>query len=75
MGGVDVSLSVEGSRTFRTVTTKFKIPDAGLAAALGKGITVNDSIAFDGHTGELRIVAQDRATGAVGSIRVPLGRN
>ena len=75
VGGVDVSLSVEGSRTFRTVTTKFKIPDAGLAAALGKGITVNDSIAFDGHTGELRIVAQDRATGAVGSIRVPLGRN
>jgi hypothetical protein len=72
VGGVDVSVSVEGSRTARTITTKVKIPDAGLTAALEKGIAVNDSIEGDGQTARLRIVAQDRATGAVGSIRVPL---
>jgi VWFA-related protein len=74
VGGVDVSLSIDGSRGYRTVSAKVKIPDAGLAAALEKPITVNDSIDGTGQTGRLRIVAQDRATGAVGSIRVPLGR-
>jgi hypothetical protein len=73
LGGVDVSLSIEGSRTVRTITTKVKIPDAGLAVALEKGIAVNDSIEAGDQGARLRIVAQDRATGAVGSIRVPLG--
>ena len=73
-GGVDVSMSIDGSRGYRTVSAKVKIPDAVLAASLEKGITVNDSIDGTGLTGRLRVVAQDRATGAVGSIRVPLGR-
>jgi hypothetical protein len=72
VGGVDVSLSIDGSRSFRTITAKVKIPDAGLAATLEKGITMDDSIDGNGQTGKLRIVAQDRATGAAGSIRVPL---
>jgi hypothetical protein len=72
-GGVDVSLSIDDSRGYRTVSAKVKIPDAALAASLEKGITVNDSIDGNGLTGRLRVVAQDRATGAVGSIRVPLG--
>jgi VWFA-related protein len=74
VGGVDVSLSIDGSRGYRTVSAKVKIPDAALAASLEKGITVNDSIDGAGLSGKLRIVAQDRATGAVGSMRVPLGR-
>jgi hypothetical protein len=73
VGGVDVSLSIEGSRSVRTITTKVRIPDALLAGALEKGIAVNDSIEADSQAARLRIVAQDRATGAVGSIRVPLG--
>jgi VWFA-related protein len=73
VGGVDVSLSIDGSRTARTITTKVKIPDALLTSSLEKGIAVNDSIDRTGQTGRLRVVAQDRATGAVGSIRVPLG--
>jgi VWFA-related protein len=73
VGGVDVSLSIEGSRAARTITTKVKIPDALLASALEKGIAVNDSIEADSRAARLRIVVQDRATGAVGSIRVPLG--
>jgi VWFA-related protein len=73
VGAVDVSFLMEGSRTARTVTRKVEIPDQQLAAALMRGIVVDDSIGVDGQTGELRIVAQDRATGAAGSVRVPLG--
>jgi hypothetical protein len=72
-GAVDVSFFLEGSRTARTVTRSLEIPDKQLAAALQRGIVVDDSIGVDGQTGELRIVAQDRATGAAGSLRVPLG--
>src|SRR5580698_5965236 len=72
VAGVDVSMSIDGSRGYRTVSAKVKIPEAGLAAALEKGITVNDSIDGNGLTGRLRVVGQDRATGAVGSIRVAL---
>jgi len=74
VGAVDVSWFIEGSRTARTMTTNVKIPEDQLAAALEKGIVVNDSIAPDGQAGELRIVVQDRATGAAGSVRVPLGK-
>jgi VWFA-related protein len=73
VGGVNISLSIDGSRGYRTISTKVRIPSEGLAAALERGIAVNDSIDGTGLTGRLRIVAQDRATGAVGSIRVPLG--
>ena len=74
VGTVDFSFMIEGSRTARTLTTKLTIPEDQLAAALEKGMAVNDSIALVGQAGELRIVAQDRATGAAGSVRVPLGR-
>lgn len=73
VGAVDVSFMIEGSRSARTVTTTVKIPDKLLTGTLEKGIVVNDSIGADGRTGVLRIVVQDRVTGAVGSIRVPLG--
>jgi hypothetical protein len=73
-GGVDVTFLVEGARTARTITRKLEIPDSELAAALEKGIVVNDSIAADVGAGTLRIVAQDRATGAAGSLRIRLNR-
>jgi VWFA-related protein len=71
-GAVDVSFFVEGSRIARTITGNLEIPDVQLAAALKRGIEVEDSIGVGGQTGQLRIVAQDRATGAAGSVRVPL---
>jgi VWFA-related protein len=74
VGAVDVSFLVEGSRTARTTTTKVTIPDKRLADALEKGIVVNNSIDFGGKTGVLRIVAQDRAGGLAGSVRVPFGK-
>ncbi len=71
-GAVDVSFFIEGSRTARRVTGNLEIPEGQLAAALQKGIVVDDSIRVTGQAGLLRIVAQDRATGAAGSVRVPL---
>jgi len=73
-GAVDVSFFIEGSKTARTITRKVRIPNEQLAAALERGIVVNDSIAVNGSAGELRVVAQDRATGAAGTVTVPLGR-
>jgi VWFA-related protein len=74
VGAVDVSFFMEGSPTARMISRKVEIPADQLAAALEKGIAVSDSIAMNGPAGKLRIVAQDRATGAAGSVRVPLGR-
>jgi VWFA-related protein len=75
VGRVDVSFLLEGSRNFGTITRTVEIPDKQLAAYLGKGIVVNHAVQLDGGSARvLRIVAQDRATGAAGSVRVLLGR-
>jgi hypothetical protein len=74
VGAIDVTFFAEGSHTARTITRKLEIPDAELPAALEKGVVVNDSIAADSQSGTLRIVAQDRATGAAGSLRIRLNR-
>jgi VWFA-related protein len=71
VGMLDVSLFIEGSKKIRTITRKIEIPDSELASALEKGEVVENSIAAE--TGaELRVVAQDRTTGAAGSIRLGL---
>ena len=70
VGAVDVSFFIEGARTARTITRKIEIPEAQRAAALEKGIAVNDSIG----PGVLRIVAQDQSTGAAGSVRITLNK-
>jgi hypothetical protein len=70
VGAVDVSFLMEGSQTARTFTRRVEIPDEQLSAALGRGIVVDDSVALNGV---LHVVAQDRATGAAGTVSVPLG--
>jgi hypothetical protein len=75
VGGVDISFLVEGSRSFGTITRTVEIPDQQLAAFLGRGIVVSHAVQLDGGSARvLRIVAQDRATGAAGSVRVLLGK-
>jgi len=73
VGALDVSFFVEGSKAARTITERIQIPEDQLAASLEKPIVVETSIALEAPTGVLRIVAQDQATGAAGSLRVPLG--
>jgi hypothetical protein len=74
LGTFDVSLFVEGAKTSRTMTIKIDLAEAQLAGALEKGMEVGNTIRLDGPSGELRVVVQDRATGAAGSIRVALGK-
>ena len=74
VGGVDVSLYLEGEKSAYKITRKVAIPDAQLAAALAQGIVVDVSVGLPAPTGDLRVVVQDTATGAGGSVRVPLGR-
>jgi VWFA-related protein len=74
VGGVDVSLYMEGAQSAYTITRKIAVPDDQLAAVLDAGVVVDVSIGLTEPTGELRVVVQDDATGAGGSVRVPLGK-
>jgi VWFA-related protein len=74
VGTVDVSFLVEGTGGYRTLSKRVEIPDDQLAAFVEKGMVFNDSIEGNAQSGVLRVVAQDRANGAAGSVRVPLGR-
>jgi hypothetical protein len=74
VGGVEVSLYMEGALSAYKITRKIAIPDDQLAAALEMGIVVDVSIGLIEPTGELHVVVQDDATGAGGSVRMPLGR-
>ncbi len=72
VGGVDFAFMVEGSRAARRIAGRVRIPQDQLAYALRRGLSVTDSFALGGPVSRLRVVAQDRATGAAGSVRIPL---
>jgi len=74
VGGVEVSLYLEGAPSAYKLTHKIAIPEDQLASALDSGIVVEVNIGAPGSTGDLRVVVQDDATGAGGSVRVPLGK-
>jgi len=74
VGGVEVSLYLEGTPSAYKVTHKIVIPEDQLASALDQGIVVEVTIGAPGPARDLRVVVQDDATGAGGSVRVPLGR-
>jgi VWFA-related protein len=72
VGNVDLAFLIEGTQSGKAVTNRIEIPEARLASALEKGMVVTDSIEAAGQTARLRVVVQDRATGAAGSVRVAL---
>jgi VWFA-related protein len=72
VGGLDLSLYLDGAPSAYKITRKIAIPDNQLAAALETGIVVDVSVALAKPDGDLRVVVQDDATGAGGSVRVPL---
>ena len=74
VGGVEVSLYLEGAPSAFKLARKIAIPDDQLASALDKGIVVEVAIGVPVPAGDLRVVVQDDATGAAGSVRVPLGK-
>jgi VWFA-related protein len=72
-GGVDVSYSLVGSTNWQTKTAKFSIPDDLFAEFLGRGsIDTVQSIDTTGGVSAVRVVVQDRNTGAAGSVTIPL---
>jgi VWFA-related protein len=68
-----VGFLVQGTDAFRVITRKIELPDSQLAAGLDKGTLIETSIALQAPAGVLRIAVQDQATGAAGSLHVPLG--
>jgi VWFA-related protein len=78
-GGIDVSFHVEGAGTVVTKTLKIAIPDDQFAAFLEKGIDTSQTVEATGSeatgsAGAVRVVVQDRTSGAAGSVTVPLSR-
>jgi VWFA-related protein len=73
-GIIDVSVYVEGSGKVLTKTLKIDMADDQFAAFLGKGIDTVESVDVTGGLGALRVVVQDRTTGAAGTVTVPLGQ-
>jgi hypothetical protein len=73
-GGIDVSFHVEGDGKVITKTLKVAIPDDQFAAYMEKGIDTSQTVEATGSAGAVRVVVQDRTSGAAGSVTVPLSR-
>jgi VWFA-related protein len=73
-GGIDVSFHVEGGGKVITKSLKMAIPDDQFARYLENGIDTTQTIESTGSAGALRVVVQDRTSGAAGSVTVPLSR-
>jgi VWFA-related protein len=73
MAELGVGFLVQGTDGFRVITRKIELPDSQLAEGLDKGTLIETSITLQGPEGVLRIAVQDQATGAAGSLHVPLG--
>jgi VWFA-related protein len=73
-GTIDVSFYAEGSGKVGTKTLKIDIPDDQFAAFLEKGADTVQSVDTTGGVEGVRVVVQDRTTGAAGSVRVPLAK-
>ena len=71
-GGIDVSFHVDGAPKVVTKTLKIAIPDDQFAAFVEKGIDTSQTIEATGSAATVRVVVQDRTSGAAGSVTVPL---
>ena len=74
VGAVEISFHLEDSNSAQAVTRTIEVPEDQLATALEKGIVIDHSIEWQGKASDLRVVVEDKATGAAGSLRVPLGK-
>lgn len=72
VGSAEISFHVEGSTTIRTERARIQLTEDQLPAALQAGMALKDSFMAEGQNPAVRIVVRDLATGALGSLRVPL---
>ena len=74
VGAIEISFHQENSNSFQLLPQTIEIPEDQLSTALEKGFVVAHSIEWQGKATDLRFVVEDKATGAAGSLRIPLGR-
>jgi hypothetical protein len=76
VGTIDYATSVSPSQTSAGAleTVKLALTEPRLKESLERGFTFRREIAVGDLKGDLRIAIQDRATGAIGSLHIPLGR-
>lgn len=72
-GAFDFVLMTPASGSARSQVVQVNFPEAQLAQVLASGYSVNVS-GLPPQSEEIRLVVRDRATGAVGSLRIPAGR-
>jgi VWFA-related protein len=71
-GAIDLAFYVEGVEKVMNKTIDIEIPDGQFAGFLEKGLDAVTSIDEAPAAQALRVVVQDKATGAAGSLTVPL---
>jgi VWFA-related protein len=69
--GTHYSLALDFKGTYETI--RISLTEARLRETLRDGFVLEREIDSSGSAGELRIVVQDRSTGSIGSVRVPIG--
>jgi VWFA-related protein len=72
LGAVDLAFHVEGTGGMTSKTVQVDIPDDQFATFLEKGLNMVASVDTRGGVEAFRVLVQDRATGAAGSVTVPL---
>ena len=69
--GTHYSLALDFKGTYETI--RISLTEERLRETLRDGFVLEREIDSSGSVGELRIVVQDRSTGSIGSVRVPIG--
>ncbi len=74
IGAVEVAYHLEDANSVQVLTRNIEIPEAQLATALEKGIVIDHAIERKAKSSGIRIVVEDKSSGAAGSLRIPLGK-
>ncbi len=69
--GTHFSQALDFKGSYETVL--ISLTEARLRETLQKGFVLQRNIDSGGQSGELRVVVQDRSTGSIGSVRIPIG--
>jgi VWFA-related protein len=74
IGAIELSFHVENSGAAQLMTRNIEIPEDQFATALAKGIVINHLVEWHGKPSDLRVVVEDKTSGAAGSLRIPLAK-
>jgi hypothetical protein len=73
LGVIDLSFRLPGSEVVRTTTMRIDMSESQFSQAIEQGFVVNIS-GINPRPGDIFVSVRDRATGAAGSLRIPLAR-